>query len=117
MNHLAFPDEFDSVYIDGKTWEIVKPFRYVDSEFGIITVPSGFRTDYASIPKLFWSIVGSPSNYAPASAVHDYLYRGRILKRKQADEVFFRAMIDSDISHETAYLFYVAVRSFGWITY
>ena len=45
---------------DGKTWVIRQKFTYyvweVDGDEKIV-VPVGFQTDFASVPRLFWTLV------------------------------------------------------------
>ncbi|MBK8184797.1 MAG: DUF1353 domain-containing protein [Candidatus Competibacteraceae bacterium] len=51
MNKQAFPDPLIVSYLDGRRWMLQAPFRYIDSKYGAITAPTGFITDYASIPR------------------------------------------------------------------
>ena len=61
-----------------------------------IIVPEGFVTDFASVPRLFWSIFPPLGPWALAAILHDWLYQtcGEFGKytRKQADEIFREAM-------------------------
>lgn len=114
MNKQAFPDPLIVSYLDGRRWMLQAPFRYIDSKYGAITAPTGFITDYASIPRLGWSILGSPEQYALAAIPHDYLYAKRPYPRATADSIFYRAMLESGIDSVRAGLFYLAVRCFGW---
>ena len=55
-------------------------------------VPAGFITDFASIPRLFWTVVGHPAGkYAQAAVLHDYLYRTNSVSRAKADSLFRRS--------------------------
>ena len=41
-------------------WVLLEPFEYHVGTYPsneIISVPIGFKTDFASIPKIFWSIL------------------------------------------------------------
>ena len=50
-------------------YRIVKEFRYKD-----VTVPVGYETNGADIPRIFWSIFPpNRSTYLPAVIVHNYL--------------------------------------------
>ncbi|MBK8184729.1 MAG: DUF1353 domain-containing protein [Candidatus Competibacteraceae bacterium] len=115
MNKQAFPDPLIVSYIDGRRWMLQAPFRYIDSKYGAITAPTGFITDYASIPRLGWSILGAPEQYALASIVHDCLYSIQSFPRATADGIFYRGLIESGIDEIRAALFYAAVRCFGCI--
>src|SRR6185503_21219999 len=59
---------------DGRTMELVQPFAYVDSKGVNWTVPARTKVDGASIPSVFWSIMGAPytGKYREASIIHDY---------------------------------------------
>src|SRR5437868_748210 len=39
-----------------------------------IVVPAGFVTDFASIPRAFWSGMSPHGQYSRAAVLHDYLY-------------------------------------------
>ena len=82
-----------------------------------ITVPKGFITDLASIPRVLWWLY-SPSNgdYAGACLIHDYLYTLQY-DRAMADRTLKRILKKEGNSLITVYAFYVAVRLFGGINY
>jgi hypothetical protein len=59
----------------------------------LVVVPAGFVTDFASIPRLFWTLVGHPAGrYAQAAVLHDFLYSSRAVPRGEADRIFREAM-------------------------
>ena len=95
----------------------------------LIVVPEGFVTDYASIPKIFWSFLPSWGPYGPAAVVHDYLYRRRDTitvpdpdtpaqkiknSRKIADKIFKVAMKHCGVGWIKRNIIYWAVRLCGW---
>lgn len=82
-----------------------------------IIIPSGFITDFASVPRIFWRVIPPWGRYSPAAVVHDYLYRNKILKRKTADGIFYKLMIKSGVPRIEATAMYWAVRMFGWKSY
>jgi len=104
-------------HLDGKNWKVIESFIYHVGEKGsdnIIIIPSGFVTDFASIPRFAWSIIGHPAGkYGKAAVVHDYLYRNKIGSRKQADDVFLEAMDVLGVSKVKRYTMYYSVRAFG----
>lgn len=57
-----------------------------------ITVPVGFVTDFASVPRLplTYLIAGNTGHWA--ATVHDLLYRWGVVSRKDADIVFKEAL-------------------------
>ena len=101
---------------DGKTWVIHKEFTYYVGELGsdeMIKVPVGFQTDFASVPRPFWSIVPKWGKYGKAAIVHDYCYWEQHYPRKQADEIFREAMGVLGVALWRNFLMYWAVRLFA----
>ena len=103
---------------DGKHWTLEADFEYytdINQERVYIRIPSGFRTDFASIPKIFHSFIEDKDKYNKASVVHDWLYNAKMFDRKTSDKIFLEAMLVLGINKFKAYIFYYAVRFFGWI--
>ena len=82
-------------------------------EFQAVTVPVGFVTDFASIPRFFWSALRPDGNYAYAAVVHDYLYWEQSRPKEIADKIFQLAMEDFRINRLTITALYEAVSLFG----
>lgn len=82
------------------------------------TVPAGFTTDFASIPRLFWSVIGHPAGrYAQAAVLHDSLYRTRSVTRARADALFMEAMAVLGVPAWQRWLMWAAVRVGGALPY
>lgn len=78
---------------DGKYWRLLTPLIFESKNCGIIQVPIGFKTDFASVPRIpiVYSMFGNTSH--SSAVIHDWLYSGRAnVSRKEADEVFIEAM-------------------------
>ncbi len=93
-------------------YQLLEPIIYINGKFAI-TVARGFTYDGASIPRHLWEEVGCPMDYAFASAIHDALYRSRLLARKDCDKIFHSALVDSGVSKVKAKAMYLAVRLGG----
>ena len=108
--HL-FPD---TKQISGKMWRADSIFRATTS-LGILEILIGFCTDYGSIPKLAWSIIGCPhSGRATAGYyVHDALYGAQICTRAQADAILLDLMETYDVGFFKRHAVYRMVRMFG----
>jgi hypothetical protein len=78
-----------------------------------VEVPKGFVTDFASIPRLFFSALRPDGDYAYAAVIHDYLYWTQQTSKDTADEIFRLAMIDFKIDSFVASTIYNAVRLGG----
>lgn len=106
-------DEFEPLYA------LRLPLVYDSAVLGAtVTVPAGFRTDYASVPRILgiYDLAGGKCN--KAAVVHDWLYtvgyaRRMPVDRLTADRVLREAIVASGYSVLTAALWFAAVRSFG----
>lgn len=82
----------------------------------IFTVPKDFEHDFATKP--LWKL----GNWNEPAVFHDWLYTYRPMKpdgtrvsRKEADEIFYCAMLDKHVPKWRAWIMYKAVRVFGGI--
>lgn len=118
---------------DGVRWRLLERFVYhvgVEGSGEIIAVPAGYVTDFASIPKVCWSIIGSPmGKYSKAAVVHDYLYdQGGLIPRAtdsdggtayrryskaDSDNIFKEAMRVLGVGNPRRWMMYQAVKLFG----
>jgi hypothetical protein len=103
----------------GRRFRLLAPFSVTithDGETHQIIVPAGFESDFASVPRPFWSWIPPHGRYLWASVVHDYLYavgsRSGIT-RADADQVFYVMMIHAGVSKWRARIMYSAVRVGG----
>lgn len=87
-------------------WRLHQPLRYRSARFvAEWTVPAGFETDLASVPRLFWRLFPRDGDYRKAAVVHDYLVgtspppdlHGRPITWSEAAGVFDEAMADLQI--------------------
>lgn len=53
--------------------------------FPSVTVPKGFVTDFASIPRVFWSVLPPDGTYTYGAVIHDYLYWTQDISKAKAD--------------------------------
>jgi hypothetical protein len=103
---------------DGMHAKLHEDFFRTSAYYGIIVIPAGFETDFASIPRVFWNILPPIGQYLEAAVVHDYLYSmGTDLfmsaDRKTADLVFLELMERSGVPIFRRHVIYRAVRLFG----
>jgi len=102
-------------FADNKQWMLVRAVNYrVGQSSQTIVVPSGFVTDFASIPTVFASFGLGPNGlYSKAAIVHDYLYWSQGCTREQSDNLLMIAMKESLVGAVTRDLIYDGVRSGG----
>lgn len=87
---------------------------------GGITVPQGFITDFASVPRvLWWLIPPIGKRYMHAAAAHDCIYRTPTMRlsRSYADNLFKEEMIRQAAQGWRVVSMYYMVRLFGWLSY
>ena len=110
---------------NGHKFEIINPFIiYIgNKDLHIdLTIPAGFWTDFASIPKMFQNILSPLDSHLRAAVLHDYLYYKQVIDNKPiarayADKCFLDAMKTCGTGKIKREMMYYAVRSFGWITW
>jgi hypothetical protein len=115
---ILFPDKlkFEDVgMIDGsRVFELIERYRYRSSR-GEIVVPVGFRTDGATVPRIFWNVFSPIGGYLGAAVVHDFLYSPHNMRftRAECDLLFNEAMFNLGVGWLTRGLIYRAVRLGG----
>jgi hypothetical protein len=90
-------------------WYLIAPLTFIDKEQTRWTVPVGFTTDFASVPRVpfaFW-IYGCRA-HAPA-VLHDWACRTNACPREKADELFLEAMESTGMKPSHAGAMYRAV--------
>lgn len=82
------------------------------------TIPRGFESDGASVPRFFWRIICPPLDHRAvrAGVAHDYIYRVQPegWSRKEADKMFLCFLIEDGLPPFRAKLAYWGVRLGGW---
>lgn len=102
----------------GRLWELAEPLTYIIDPERSITVPAGFVTDGASVPRALWAVYPAWGRYSRAAVMHDHLcalvHDGRphpyAPTRADADAMFRKAMGDDGVSSLTRTVLYAAVR-------
>lgn len=81
------------------------------------TIPAGFTTDLDSVPRIPALYTAIKGRSVWAALLHDYLYASQCVKRKEADQLFRKAMIEEGVPNWIAYSMYLSVRAFGGLYY
>ena len=96
---------------DKDKFELVGEYRYKE-----IIVPTGYKTNGANLPRIFWSIFPPNSpEYLSAALVHDFLCEQREFKK--ADEILREMMAGLGCSKFKIYAFYFSCRIYHKIKY
>lgn len=93
-------------------WEVVEPLIYRGNT-ETFTVPIGFVTDFASIPRILWSLVPPYGRYTKAAVLHDHFYVTQSITRRDADGLFRRTMKELGVSRLLSRVMWLAVRIGG----
>lgn len=107
-----FKSELYIKCISDKVWMLTEPLIFESDILGTITVPAGFYTDFASVPRvpIFYLLYGDMAHRE--SVLHDYGYRkdsspcGTFM---QWNRVFLEAMYDRGKPFYVRYVMYLGV--------
>ncbi|EMW9885841.1 DUF1353 domain-containing protein [Salmonella enterica] len=96
-------------------WRVHEPFAFYlsDDNSDVISVPAGFVTDLATIPRIFWTLLPPDGKYAKAAIIHDYLYDNALRTKQEADLIFLDGMVVLGVPKWKRVIMYWAVRWFG----
>lgn len=87
------------------------------SAYQAVRVPIGFVTDFASIPRMFWSLLRPDGIYSYAAIIHDFLYWEQYLSREMSDAILKLCMEDFNIDPTVVRAVHTGVRlggGFAW---
>lgn len=106
---------------NGKNFIVREQFTYYreNNEQEVLCVPKGFKTDFCSIPRIFWTIYPplgggtKRTSYGKCGVLHDAAYQFKWYSRKECDKLFLEAMKCMGVGYITRYLFYWSVRLFA----
>jgi hypothetical protein len=98
-------------------WALLKPISWQPNPgqkaLDRVDVPAGFVTDFASIPRAFYTLLRPDGEYSYAAIFHDYLYWTQTRSKEESDEIFRLAMLDFNIDGIIVATIYEAVHRFG----
>ena len=95
-------------HIDLNLFELLED--YVSPE---LTVPKGYFTDGATVPRVFWNLVPPYHRYFPAAIVHDYQCSTGV-DRYEAVELFKENLLRLKLSSRYVFALYYGVRVYLW---
>ena len=104
--------------INSDTYMLRDELSFENSKYKV-TIKPGLLTDGASIPKVFWSIIGCPLNgkYVGSALIHDGLYASHVLSKEESDLLFLDMMKHNKVSLWRRKLMYWAVKFGGKSSY
>lgn len=99
-----------------KNWVVEEPLIYISKFHGPITVPVGYETDLASVPRIVWSIIRPDDpTVRRAAVIHDYIYTNltNYITKKEADDLFHVMLLEDCTYPLKARVMWCAVRVGG----
>ena len=101
-------------------WILTAPLFYLSEKHGLIVVPTGFETDFASVPRvpIAYRLWGDRAHRE--AALHDYLFRKNaipLLSYAEANSVFLEAMESRNVPWHIRWPMYLGVCAGGWWSY
>lgn len=101
-------------YKGGGRYETVGPTEYVGRD-QVFHIPSGFSTDLASVPRVFWSLLPPDGVYENAAVVHDHFCAGLRagtceVSARDADAIFRRIAREGGTGFLTRWVLWTGVR-------
>lgn len=115
--------------VDARQWKLLEEFGYyigTENSNEYVPVPVGYVTDFATIPRAFWSVIPPWGKYGKAAVIHDFLCTDKYFlrktedgvekiecSRKQADDIFLEAMGVLGVDDVTKTMMYAAVRAYA----
>jgi hypothetical protein len=100
---------------NGRDMTLVEDFGYSDPRGGIWLAPKGSIINGASIPKVFWSVIGGPfeGKFRNASVIHDVACVDRTRSHEAVHRAFYEACRAGGVDQQMARILYAAVSKFG----
>lgn len=102
-------------FLEGTLFTVLTPYTWrIGSTDKSITVPSGFVTDFASIPEQLQGYLRSQAQYSRAALIHDYLYWSQSCTKTQSDNLLMIAMKETGVPVTQRIPIYSGVRIGGF---
>lgn len=96
-------------------WVLLRPLTFRAADGRAFTVPRGFVTDLASIPRLVRPVLDRNGRSRRAAVLHDFLYVLQPVSRADADELFDEALESDKEPWWSRTAMYAGVRLGGWL--
>lgn len=71
--NTPYPVTMHNVDLGDRPFEVVEPISFTTSTGRTITVPAGYRSDSASIPRFFHRMINPVGKHSKAAIIHDWL--------------------------------------------
>jgi len=97
--------------VDANTWSLVDELVYRGARQRFV-VPAGFRTDFATVPRVVTWLIPRFGAYTLAAILHDWLVSEgpSVVSARDADGIFRRVMRESGVPVLRRWLMWAGVR-------
>jgi hypothetical protein len=129
----AFDSDLSVQAASATTWRVLAPLIWTGTQGDTFTVPVGFVTDFATVPRFLRWLINTYGPFTRAAVLHDYLLsmlaawwkarpvdwagggydwikNGPPATSREADGIFRRVMQDLDVPGPTRWIMWTAVR-------
>ena len=116
-NPYVLPLDFFPSSKGAKWFSIYRALEITLSNGDVITIPAGFKTDLASVPKFLWSVFPPFGEGVLAYIIHDYLYVEKPYTRAFADKemlIWAMALTGKKFDPKARYYTVRALGGFVW---
>ena len=114
MGTFSDPLRLDFIDQEGRYATLVLPLTYAVNSAEDYTVPAGYRTDGATVPRFFWRICPPwTGNYRKAVVLHDWLCDTKEIPYQRVHEIFAESMEALEVPIFQRTLMAIAVRRWG----
>lgn len=101
---------------NARTWQLVSTLDY-EGESQTFTIPRGYITDFASVPRALMFLVPPYGAYTRAAILHDWLITDELSKdapsvtSREVDGLFRRVMREEGVNFTLRWIMWSAVRA------
>lgn len=123
MKVSAFVTPLRVEKIEARRWRLLEPLVYISARFdGVFVAPTGFETNFASVPRPLWVLLPPVDKYDPAAVIHDAGYSHALLTEDDqrihlikpfCDAMFYEALGVCGINDIQAWVMWKMVSAFG----
>ena len=113
-HYIGLPPKV-SMLDDGRRLQLLADLIYIEESGTDWPVPKDWVVDGASIPRIFWTLIGGPleGEYRNASIIHDHYCDTHARAWRETHRMFYEAMRCSGMGEAKAKILYYAVYRFG----
>lgn len=99
--------------VGARLWRLLAPVVY-RGRWDTYTVPAGYDSDFASVPRLLWILFPQSGRWDPAAVVHDWLITDHLTARHitspRVDAEFREALKACGVRFVSRWLMWAGVR-------